>query len=139
MNELSKIFIKTSLIYLAISTVLGLLITIGPGYSFMHSHFTLIGWLSFFVFGVAYEIIPRYSGKPLFSEKLGFIHFWLGNIGLMGLALSYPFMRMYMLKEKDFSDALLMVTLFGLLVTISIFMFIYNIWKSIGRNTNDFK
>ncbi len=138
MNSLSSIFIKTSLIYLAISTVLGLLITIGPGYSFMHSHFTQIGWLSFFVFGLTYEIIPRYSGKPLFSEKLGFIHFWLGNIGLVGLALSYPFMRMYMLKEKDFSDALLVVTFFGLIVTISIFMFIYNIWKSIG-NTNDFK
>ena len=133
MNELSRIFIKTSLIYLAISTVIGLLITIGPGYSFMHSHFTLIGWLSFFVFGAAYEIIPRYSGKPLFSEKLGFIHFWLGNIGLVGLALSYPFMRMFMLREKDFSDALLIVTLFGMIVTISIFMFIYNIWKSIGK------
>ncbi len=138
MNELSKIFIKTSLIYFAIGTVIGLLITIGPGYSFMHSHFTLIGWPSFFIFGLAYEIIPRYSGKPLFSEKLGFIHFWLGNIGVVGLALSYPFMRMYMLKEKDFSDALLLVTLFGLIETISIFMFIYNIWKSIG-NTNDFK
>lgn len=136
MNELSRIFIKTSLIYLVISTVIGMLITIGPGYSFMHSHFTLIGWLSFFVFGLAYEIIPRYSGKPLFSEKLGFIHFWLGNIGLVGLALSYPFMRMYILKEKDFSDALILVTLFGLIETISIFMFIYNIWKSIGSNTN---
>ena len=139
MNKLSSIFIKTSLIYLAISTVLGLVITIGPGYSFMHSHFALIGWLSFFVFGLAYEIIPRYSGKPLFSEKLGFIHFWLGNIGVVGLALSYPFMRMYMLKGKDFSDALLLVTLFGVIETISIFMFIYNIWKSIGSNTNEIK
>ena len=138
MNGLSRIFIRTSLIYLAVSTVIGMLITIGPGYSFMHSHFTLIGWLSFFVFGLAYEIIPRYSGRPLFSEKLGFIHFWLGNIGLVGLALSYPFMRMFMLREKDFSDALLIVTLFGMIVTISIFMFIYNIWKSIGK-TNDFK
>ncbi len=107
MNELSRIFVKTSSIYLAIGTVIGVLITIG-------------------------------SGKRLFSKKLGFIHFWLGNIGVVGLALSYPFMRMYVLKGKDFSDALFLVTLFGLIVTISIFMFIYNIWKSIG-NTNDFK
>jgi cbb3-type cytochrome oxidase subunit 1 len=134
MNKLSTLFIKTSLVYLAISTVLGVLITIGPGYSFMHSHFALIGWVSFFIFGAAYEIIPHYSGK--FSERLGLIQFWLGNIGLIGLALSYPFMRMYMLKGYDYSNALLLVTLFGLIEAISIFMFIYNIWKSIGKENS---
>jgi cbb3-type cytochrome oxidase subunit 1 len=33
--------------------------------------------VTFFIFGTAYEIIPRYSGTPVFSEKLGYIHFWL--------------------------------------------------------------
>jgi len=133
MNKLSNLFIKASLVYLALSTILGLLITIGPGYSFMHSHFALIGWVTFFIFGAAYEIIPRYSGIPVFSEKLGIVHFWLGNIGLVGLTLSYPFMRMAMLKGKDASDAALMVILFGVLEAISIFMFIFNIWKSTGK------
>ena len=136
MNKLSTLFIKASLVYLAVSTILGVLITIGPGYSFMHSHLALIGWATFFIFGAAYEIIPRYSGTPIFSEKLGYIQFWLGNIGLIGLALSYPFMRMYMLKGYDYSDALLLVTLFGLIEAISIFMFIYNIWKSIGKENS---
>jgi len=136
MNKLSNLFIKASLIYLALSTILGVLITIGPGYSFMHSHLTLIGWVTFFIFGAAYEIVPRYSGTSIFSEKLGHIHFWLGNIGLIGLVLSYPFMRMYMLKGKDASDAALMVILFGLIEAISVFMFIYNIWKSIGKINN---
>ncbi|MDP3105546.1 MAG: hypothetical protein Q8M95_13180 [Candidatus Methanoperedens sp.] len=134
MNKLSNLFIKTSLVYLALSTILGVLITIGPGYSFMHSHLALIGWVTFFIFGAAYEIIPHYSVRSVFSEALGLIHFWLGNIGLIGLALSYPFMRMYMLKEKDYSDALLMVILFGLIEAISIFMFIYNIWKSMEKS-----
>lgn len=134
MNKLSNLFIKTSLVYLAISTVLGVLITIGPGYSFMHSHFSLIGWVSFFIFGAAYEIIPHNSGK--LSIRLGLIQFWLGNIGLIGLSLSYPFMRMFMLKGYDYSDALLFVTLFGLIEAISIFIFIYNIWKSIGKENS---
>ncbi len=134
MNKLSTLFIRTSLVYLALGTILGLLITIGPGYSFMHSHLALIGWVTFFIFGAAYDIIPHYSGSPVFSEKLGYVHFWLGNIGLIGLTLSYPFMRMYMLKGKDASDAVLVVILFGLIEAISIFMFIYNIWKSTGRN-----
>ena len=137
MNKLSILFIKTSLVYLALSTILGVLIIIGPGYSFMHSHLALIGWVTFFIFGAAYEIIPRYSGAPVFSEKLGYIHFWLGNIGLVGLALSYPFMRMYILKGKDASDAVLMVILFGLIEAISVFIFIYNIWKSIEKGKPD--
>lgn len=133
MNKLSILFIKTSLVYLTISTILGVLITIGPGYSFMHSHLALIGWMTFFIFGATYEIIPRYSGSKVFSENLGYIHFWLGNIGLIGLVLSYPFMKMYMLKGKDASDAALMVILFGLIEAISIFLFVYNIWKSISK------
>lgn len=133
MNRLARFFIKTSLVYLALSTVLGVLITVGPGYSFMHSHFALLGWVSFLLFGLTYESVQRFTDKPLFSEKLGFIQFWLGNIGLFGLALSYPFMRMSMLKGKDYSDALLMVIIFGVIETISIFIFIYNIWKSMER------
>jgi len=133
MNKLAKLFVKTSLIYLALSTILGVLITIGPGYSFMHSHFALIGWVSFMLFGLAYESIPRYTSRALYSKKLGIIQFWLANIGLIGLSLSYPFMRMYDMKGKDYSDALTAVMIFGLIEAISCFIFIYNIWKSMGN------
>ncbi|MDO9098657.1 MAG: cbb3-type cytochrome c oxidase subunit I [Candidatus Methanoperedens sp.] len=133
MNKLSNLFIKTSLVYLAISTVIGVLIIPGPGFSFMHSHFALIGWVSFLLFGICYEVIPRFTGKPLFSEKLGILQFWLGNIGLIGLFFSYPFMKMYMVKQKDSSDAMLMVMIFGTIVAISFFVFIYNIWKSMEK------
>ena len=133
MNKLARLFIKTSLVYLALSMILGVLITIGPGYSFMHSHFALVGWVSFMLFGLAYESIPRYTSRALFSKNLGMIQFWLANIGLIGLSLSYPFMRMYMLKEKDASYAITAVMIFGLIEAISCFIFIYNIWKSIGN------
>ena len=133
MDKIPRLFIKAGLVYLGLSTVLGLLITIGPGYSFMHSHFGMLGWLSFMVFGICYQIVPRYSGRRLFSEKLPLIHFWLANIGLVGLALSYPFMRMYMLKGYDFSGAQDMVMVFGIIETVSIFMFIINIWKTMGK------
>ncbi len=130
MYRISTLFIKTSLIYLAISTVLGILIIVGPGYSFMHSHFTLIGWVSFFIFGVSYEIVPRFTGKHLFSEKLAYVHLWSANIGLIGLSISYPFMRMAMLRGLDYYTAQITVIVFGLLEAISIFIFIFNIWKS---------
>jgi cbb3-type cytochrome oxidase subunit 1 len=136
MNKLSRLFIKTSLVYLALGAILGVLITIGPGYSFMHSHFALIGWVSFMLFGLAYESIPRYTSRALYSKKLGIIQFWLANIGLIGLSLSYPFMRMYDMKGKDYSDALTAVMIFGLIEAISCFIFIYNIWKSMGNSSS---
>lgn len=119
--------------YLGLSTILGVLITIGPGYSFMHSHFALIGWVSFMLFGLAYEAIPRYARTVIHSKELGKIQFWLANIGLIGLSLSYPFMRMYMLKEKDVSSTIMAVIIFGVIEVISCFIFIYNIWKTMGN------
>lgn len=133
MNKLARLFIKTSLVYLVLSAILGVLITIGPGYSFMHSHFAVVGWVSFMLFGLAYESIPRYTSRALFSKKLGMIQFWLANIGLIGLSVSYSFMRMYMLKEKDYSDAITALMIFGLIEAISCFIFVYNIWKSMGN------
>ena len=133
MNRLSTLFIKAGLIYLAVSTILGILIAIGPGFSFMHGHLTLIGWLSFLVFGLCYESIPRFTGKPVFSERFGIVQFWLANIGLIGLSLSYPFMRMYMLKGFDYSDALISVLVFGSVEAVSMFIFIFNIWKSMEK------
>ncbi len=137
MDNISRLFIKAGLVYLGFSTVLGILITIGPGYSFMHSHFGTVGWLSFILYGICYQVIPGYSGRRLFSEKLPLIHFWLANIGLVGLAFSYPFMRMYMLKGYDYSDALTMVLVFGIIEGISVFIFILNIWKTMDKNTID--
>ena len=133
MDKLPNKFIKAGLVYLGVSTILGVLITLGPGFSFMHSHLALIGWVSFLLFGLAYTVIPQYSGKPLFSEKLGIIQFWLANIGLIGLSLSYPFMRMYMLKGLDYSLAQTIVIISGVLEAISVFIFIFNIWKSMKK------
>jgi len=133
MNKLARLFIRASLVYLALIAILGVLIIIGPGYSFMHSHFALIGWVSFMLFGLAYESIPRFTRRALYSRKLGFVHFWLANIGLIGLSLSYPFMRMYMLKGKNYSDTITVVMIFGLIEAVSYFIFIYNIWKSMGN------
>jgi hypothetical protein len=133
MKKLPKLFIKGSLVFLALSAILGVLITIGPGYSFMHSHLALIGWVSFMIFGLCYEIIPRSCSRSIYSEKLGIAQFWLGTIGLIGLTVSYAFMTMYEIKGRDILGAKDLVLFFGVIETASIFMFIYNIWKTISN------
>jgi len=133
MKKLPKLFIKGSLVFLALSAILGVLITVGPGYSFMHSHLALLGWVSFMLFGLCYEMIPRSCSRSIYSEKLGIAHFWLATIGLIGLTISYAFMTMYIVKERDFSGAKDLVLFFGVIETVSVFMFIYNIWKTISN------
>lgn len=133
MKKLPRLFIKGSLVFLALSAILGVLITVGPGYSFMHSHLALIGWVSFMIFGLCYEIIPRSCSRSIHSEKLGIAQFWLGTIGLIGLTVSYAFMTMYEIKGRDILGAKDLVLFFGVIETVSIFMFIYNIWKTISN------
>ncbi len=51
-----------------------------------HSHFSLYGTFSFFIFGALYYLIPRFAGRPWWSSRLGNWHFGLNMLGI------FPFM-----------------------------------------------
>ncbi len=71
-------FIKVSLISLLVGVVMGVLIAAGvfsgagrPSLvTAAHAHVNLLGFVCMLIFGVAYHILPRFSGKPLYSEGL---------------------------------------------------------------------
>jgi cbb3-type cytochrome oxidase subunit 1 len=50
-----------------------------------------LGFVTMMIFGVAYHVIPRFTGHPLHSRRLAGMQWWLANIGLAlfvaGLAL----------------------------------------------------
>ncbi len=84
-------FLKVSLIYFIIGVTMGAIMTIGPIYDFIvlsklferaHAHINLIGWLSLSIIGFIYYLLLKNPDKPLFSEKLGDMGFWLINIGI---------------------------------------------------------
>ncbi|MBI5198110.1 MAG: cbb3-type cytochrome c oxidase subunit I [Nitrospirae bacterium] len=93
MNPLSIRFVKASLIYLALAVTVGLTFTLWPqtiwNHRAMHAHVALLGWVSLFIFGFAYHIIPRLSRRNLYSGRLGTLHFYLANVGVVGLAVSF--------------------------------------------------
>ena len=72
--------------------ILGLLLGIGMGItqnfslSSVHSHISLLGWLTMAVTGIIYTLLPGYT-----QGTLPKVHFWLHNIGLpimmIGLAM----------------------------------------------------
>ncbi len=124
MDGFVKRFILMGIIYLMVASALGVLMIVQPDAShlrFAHVHLNLLGWMSMLIFGVGYHILPRFSGKPLFSNKLGELQFWLANAGLIGLA------GIAMTGQTSSGDSLYTLFVFsGLVEVLSIFIFGYN-------------
>jgi cbb3-type cytochrome oxidase subunit 1 len=50
-----------------------------------HTHINLLGWVEMAIFGAVYYLIPRLVKRSIFSLKLVKVHFWIHNIGLIGM------------------------------------------------------
>ncbi|MFV1982325.1 MAG: cytochrome-c oxidase, cbb3-type subunit I [Thiohalomonadales bacterium] len=48
-----------------------------------HVHSGALGWVAFITFGSFYHLIPRLWDTKMYSEKLIFLHFWLGTLGVV--------------------------------------------------------
>ncbi len=53
-----------------------------------HSHIAVFGFAGFIGLGGIYFILPRITGRPLYSRKLADIQYWLVLIGLSGFFLA---------------------------------------------------
>ncbi|MCU7496794.1 MAG: cytochrome-c oxidase, cbb3-type subunit I [Ignavibacteria bacterium] len=53
-----------------------------------HVHIGALGWNGFLTFGILYWLIPKLYRTDLFSKKLANVHFWLGTLGIVFVALS---------------------------------------------------
>jgi len=125
MDRFVKNFILMSLVYLGVASVLGVLMIVTPELltlRFVHSHFMLLGWVSMMIYGVGYHILPRFSGRLLKSTAMAEVQFWLANIGLIGLAISYTLGTYY--TDAGIYRTLTVVS--GLIEVFSIFLFFYN-------------
>ena len=50
-----------------------------------HGHINLLGWVEMGIFGSIYYFIPRLVHRPIYSMRLVKVHFWMHNIGLVGM------------------------------------------------------
>ena len=100
MDGYVKAFIACSLFYLLAGAVLGLVMSLhdallpgSSGWTWLllasHTHVMLIGWVSMMIFGVGYHMIPRFSGALVWSARLAWWHWTLGNVGLLGMAFGF--------------------------------------------------
>ena len=133
MDWFVKAFLKSSLAWLAVGVSLGIAMAIHPAlavYRTAHLHMNLLGFVAMMIFGVAYHVIPRFTGHPLHSRRLAVVQWWLANAGLVVFVLGLA-----LLPQTMFATPARIVTAAGgLLSGAAAYAFVYNIWRTIdGR------
>lgn len=126
MSKVTVWFIRFALIYFILAILLGLHMSVtGPVYPWMpiHVHFNLLGWMSMMIYGVGYHILPRFSGVPLWSERLSTWQLWLANIGLVGMAAGW------MVRSSGGNPTPLLI--FAFIEGVSMVFFALNMFKTI--------
>ena len=97
MDRDTKAFILASLAWLLLGVSLGVAMTFQWGnyalLRFAHLHLLLLGFMAMMVYGVGYFILPRFNGTTLRWPRLLPAHFWISNLGLLGLAFAAPDFR----------------------------------------------
>ena len=124
MDRFVKGFIVMSIVYLGISTILGLLM-LGHqsllSLKFVHSHLNMLGWVSMMIYGVGYHILPRFMGRALYSNRIGEVQFYLANIALIVMLVFYT------LNVYAPSGIYLTITVVsGVVEAFTVFLFFFN-------------
>ncbi|MDQ6827696.1 MAG: hypothetical protein M3081_02390 [Gemmatimonadota bacterium] len=128
MDWFSKAFLKSSLAWLTIGVTLGAAMAIAPSlaiYRLAHVHMNLIGFVGMMIAGVAYHVVPRFTGHPLHSRRLAGAHWWLANVGLA------IFVAGFALRPLGFRSSPLLLGIGGSLSALGMYLFAYNLWRTI--------
>jgi len=87
-------FIAAALAYALLGGILGLAWLTWPGSLpaqalRAHAHLMLVGFVGMMVFGVGLHMLPRFTGRALFSERLADLQFVLVNLGLIAMVVGW--------------------------------------------------
>lgn len=124
-------FIKASLFWFGLGVSLGVAMAVAPRlviYRPAHMHMNLLGFVTMMIYGVAYHVLPRFSGHPLHSRKLAVTHWWVSNVGLALFVTG-----LILVPHLDRGAAPIEGT-GAALSALGAYLFIYNAWRTVdGR------
>jgi len=133
MPPLTRYFVKTSLVYLVMALLIGVLLVIKDvldlpasvaGMFPVYIHLLVIGWLSQLIFGVAYWMFPVFNReKPHGNEFMGWAVYILLNAGLVLRAVAEPWQ-----SQLPNQGAAWLLVLSAILQWLAGLMFVFNTW-----------
>lgn len=124
-------FLRASLTWLALGVTLGVAMAMHPAWTIYrpaHEHMNLLGFVTMMIYGVAYHVVPRFSGRPLRYARLAVWHVWIANAGLALMVLGFA-LRVHDGRPLAFGTFLL--ALGGVLSAVGAYAFALNIWRTI--------
>ncbi|RJQ14763.1 MAG: hypothetical protein C4560_11705 [Nitrospiraceae bacterium] len=124
-------YLRMSVIYFVAGAVIGFIMILSPDsaghYISVHAHFNLLGFMSMMIYGVGYHILPKFSGRQMYSPLIMRIQFWVANAGLLGMALGWP------LRSRgdvlNLAGPVLIIA--SLLSLLAVVLFAFNMLKTI--------
>ena len=126
-----KAFIKASLAWLALGVTVGLAMAVHPVWTVYrpaHMHMVLLGFVTMMIYGVAYHVIPRFTGFQLHSRRAPGWHWWVSNVGLTLMVAGF------IIRASNASLGTPVLAAGGTLAAIGAYTFAYVIWRTIdGR------
>jgi heme/copper-type cytochrome/quinol oxidase subunit 1 len=129
MDWFVRTFLRAGLVSLGLGVTLGLAMAWHPAwivYRPAHVHLNLLGFVTMTIYGVAYHVIPRFAGVPLFSRSLAAVHVWGATTGLAAMVAGF------MLLPHAARAGRVMLVLGGLAGAAAAYLFVYNIWRTLG-------
>lgn len=100
MPPLTRLFVKTSLVYLLAALVVGLLLALRGvaalppavnALSPVYFHLLMLGWIAQLIFGIVYWMFPKYTKEqPRGNETVAWAVYWLLNVGLALRVIAEP-------------------------------------------------
>ena len=123
-------YLRMSILYFVVGTAIGFGLLIWPSeagyYIPVHVHLNLLGFMSMMIFGVGYHILPKFSGRLMYSPLIMKVQFWLANAGLIGMAVSWP---LYDRGTSSLSETVLIASSF--LSFVGVVLFAFNMMKTV--------
>ena len=89
MTSFVRLFIKSSLTWLCLGVTAGVAIAMRAEWTIYrpaHFHMLALGFVAMMIYGVAYHVMPRFSGVALTNARMPMVHWWFSNVGLVMLA-----------------------------------------------------
>ena len=129
MEPFVRRFIRASLVWLGVGVLLGVAMAFWPdealAYRPAHMHANLLGFVSMMIYGVAYHVMPRFTGNPLHSRPLAAAHLWIANLGLALLAGGWV-LRVHWSARGEMA-----VRAGAALSAAGALLFIFNLWRTL--------
>ena len=136
MPRLTRYFIKTALIYLAASLLVGALVLARAAFDLptglaaltpVYFHLFMVGWVTQLIFGMLFWMLPRQSKEsPRGDERLAWAAYILINLGLLLRAIGEPLVTL----QPDLRAGWLLA-LSAVLQLIGGWAFIGNAWPRV--------